>query len=164
MDLRSSVELALNGFGQRLEASLSYGFNVQVTPMRGGVDASSSSASASSLALPPSQLAFAGVSRSPQDPLVLGAPPHHPPPPPPPMRHFPRSLDDSLPPTLSPIEHLSVGVPQYKMSSKVMTIPELWREWTVGLGFGCPPIETLDREYGTAWRDASDRQCTAPGR
>lgn len=40
---------------------------------------------------------------------------------------------------------------QYRMSRTVQTIPELWQEWTVGLG-GQLSIEKLDELYGSGWR------------
>jgi hypothetical protein len=47
------------------------------------------------------------------------------------------------------------------MSRTIQTIPELWREWTVGLQ-GQPSIEQLDALYGSSWRSgpaaASERQ------
>ena len=52
-------------------------------------------------------------------------------------------------------------VPQYHMSRTIQTIPELWREWTVGLQ-GQPSIERLDELHGSSWRSgptaASERQ------
>jgi hypothetical protein len=52
-------------------------------------------------------------------------------------------------------------LPQYRMSRTVQTIPELWREWTVGLQ-GQPSIERLDGLHGSSWRSgptaASERQ------
>lgn len=52
-------------------------------------------------------------------------------------------------------------VPQYRMSRTIQTIPELWREWTVGLP-GQPSIERLDELHGSGWRSgpaaASERQ------
>jgi hypothetical protein len=51
--------------------------------------------------------------------------------------------------------------PPYRMSRTIQTIPELWREWTVGLA-GQPSIEQLDALYGASWRTgpimASERQ------
>jgi hypothetical protein len=55
----------------------------------------------------------------------------------------------------------AVEVPRYRMSRAVQTIPELWREWTVGLQ-GQPSIERLDELHGPSWRSgpaaASERQ------
>ena len=42
-------------------------------------------------------------------------------------------------------------VPQYKLSREISTVPDLWREWTVGLA-GLPSVEELDRRYGSKWR------------
>jgi hypothetical protein len=51
--------------------------------------------------------------------------------------------------------------PQHRMSRTVQTIPELWQEWTLGLG-GQPSIEKLDELYGSGWRSgpsgAAERQ------
>ena len=51
--------------------------------------------------------------------------------------------------------------PRYHMSRTIQTIPELWREWTIGLQ-GQPSIERLDEVYGSSWRSgpaaASERQ------
>jgi hypothetical protein len=71
----------------------------------------------------------------------------------------------SLPnrPVALPITALAQAaeVPQYHMSRTIQTIPELWREWTVGLQ-GQPSIERLDELYGSSWRSgptaASERQ------
>ena len=41
--------------------------------------------------------------------------------------------------------------PPYRISRTIQTIPELWREWTVGLA-GQPSIEQLDALYGASWR------------
>jgi hypothetical protein len=41
--------------------------------------------------------------------------------------------------------------PPYRISRIIQTIPELWREWTVGLA-GQPLIEQLDARYGASWR------------
>ena len=38
------------------------------------------------------------------------------------------------------------------------TIPDLWREWTVGLAVGLPSIDELDRRWGTHWRSPKERQ------
>jgi hypothetical protein len=48
-------------------------------------------------------------------------------------------------------------VPSYKLSRQVMTIPDLWKEWTVGLG-GLPSVASLDAVYGSHWRLRSERQ------
>jgi hypothetical protein len=33
----------------------------------------------------------------------------------------------------------------------IQTVPELWKEWTVGIG-GKPSVEILERQYGASWR------------
>ena len=44
------------------------------------------------------------------------------------------------------------------MSRKLITLPEMWREWTVGV-LGCPSVEQLDRQYGPNWRsEQKERQ------
>lgn len=42
-------------------------------------------------------------------------------------------------------------VPKYRLSRSISTLPDLWREWTIGVK-GSPSIEELDRQYGTKWR------------
>ena len=37
------------------------------------------------------------------------------------------------------------------------TVPELWREWTIGLG-GLLSVVSLDASYGSRWRTTSERQ------
>ena len=49
------------------------------------------------------------------------------------------------------------SAPIYKLCREVKTIPDLWREWTVGLG-GRLSIEELDRHWKSAWRPVSERQ------
>jgi hypothetical protein len=51
----------------------------------------------------------------------------------------------------------TAAVPLYKLSRSIVTIPGLWREWTVGLG-GLPSIAALDSMYGSRWRAPSERQ------
>ncbi|GJJ72547.1 hypothetical protein EMPS_04905 [Entomortierella parvispora] len=43
----------------------------------------------------------------------------------------------------------------YVMNRQVNTVPELWKEWTVGLGPGQPSIRQLEAEYGPSWRTSS---------
>jgi hypothetical protein len=47
--------------------------------------------------------------------------------------------------------------PVYQLSRQVTTVPDLWREWTVGLG-GLPSVAALDATYGSRWRLQSERQ------
>jgi hypothetical protein len=49
------------------------------------------------------------------------------------------------------------SAPSYRLSRQVVTIPDLWREWTVGLG-GLPSVAALDSAYGSRWRSPSERQ------
>lgn len=43
------------------------------------------------------------------------------------------------------------------MSRTIVTVPDLWREWTVGLGNG-PAVQALEDTYGAQWRpDQSER-------
>jgi hypothetical protein len=46
---------------------------------------------------------------------------------------------------------LSEIPPAYEMSRTISTVPDLWREWTVGLGDN-PAVQTLEDTYGPAWR------------
>jgi hypothetical protein len=55
--------------------------------------------------------------------------------PPPPV-----SLGGQLPPA-SPVVSVESYVPSYRLSREVYTIPDLWREWTVGLAVGLPSID-----------------------
>jgi hypothetical protein len=47
--------------------------------------------------------------------------------------------------------------PSYKLSRQVTTVPDLWREWTMGLG-GLPLVAALDAIYRSCWRLQSERQ------
>lgn len=49
-----------------------------------------------------------------------------------------------------PAEHLPAP---YKMSRALVTVRELWTEWTMGLN-GERSIISLEEEFGTAWRRA----------
>jgi hypothetical protein len=48
-----------------------------------------------------------------------------------------------LMPALATIESLAAQPPTYQLSRGISTIPDLWKEWTVGLG-GQLSIEALD--------------------
>ena len=48
-------------------------------------------------------------------------------------------------------------VPIYRLCRDTRTIPELWREWTEGIG-ATPPIKELDRRWGTRWRTGAEHQ------
>lgn len=41
--------------------------------------------------------------------------------------------------------------PSYLLSRAISTVPQLWREWTVGLGGG-PSVQGLEDMYGPRWR------------
>lgn len=45
----------------------------------------------------------------------------------------------------------------YRLSRDVRTIPDLWKEWTISLG-SLPPIDELDRLYGSCWRTGNEIQ------
>jgi hypothetical protein len=59
------------------------------------------------------------------------------------------SLSHSRPFSLSGEE--SHEPPSYLLSRTVSTVPQLWREWTVGLGGG-PSVQGLEDLYGPSWR------------
>ena len=79
----------------------------------------------------------------------------------------PKCQLDALPPTGStfgpaapvplPVEKLAKAAekPRYRMSRTIQTIPDLWREWTVGFQ-GQPSVEKLDELYGADWRSGPD--------
>ncbi len=80
-----------------------------------------------------------------------------------PQRHTPPSpldLNQRQPPAVDlggPMPLQEAAVPSYKLSRQVVTIPDLWREWMVGLG-GLPSVAALDAAYGSRWRSHSERQ------
>ncbi len=78
--------------------------------------------------------------------------------PPPPFLSL-RPLDGPALCTPSVLEALEKNkeVPKYTLSRKISTIPEMWREWTVGT-IGCPSVEELDQRYGTRWRPEHKEQ------
>ena len=45
----------------------------------------------------------------------------------------------------------SAPAPQYRMSRTIITVNDLWQEWTVGLGLS-PSIQALEGTYGAKWR------------
>ena len=60
-------------------------------------------------------------------------------------------------PALAAIEKLATGPPTYHLSRGITTIPDLWREWTVGLG-GQLSVEALDERWGSRWRHGAEFQ------
>lgn len=58
----------------------------------------------------------------------------------------------TLPLPLHTVIEASTSVPfMYQLSRTVSTIPELYKEWTEGLG-GLPSVEELDEQHGSRWR------------
>jgi len=55
------------------------------------------------------------------------------------------------------IESLAAQPPTYHLSRGITTIPDLWREWTVGLG-GQQSVEALDERWGSRWRHGAEFQ------
>jgi hypothetical protein len=49
------------------------------------------------------------------------------------------------------------AVPSYQLSRQIATVPDLWREWTIGLG-GLSAVAALDAAYGSRWRGLLKRQ------
>jgi hypothetical protein len=39
----------------------------------------------------------------------------------------------------------------YELSRTISTVPQLWREWTIGIGGG-PSVQSLEDKYGCRWR------------
>jgi hypothetical protein len=50
-----------------------------------------------------------------------------------------------------------VPPPSYVLSRTVSTVPQLWREWTVGLGDG-PSVQGLEDLHGPRWRQPHSEQ------
>ena len=46
-----------------------------------------------------------------------------------------------------------IGVVQYSMSRNIVTVRDVYREWSTGLGTG-PAVKSLEETYGTKWRKA----------
>lgn len=61
-------------------------------------------------------------------------------------------FDAIAPPLASSLnaELVTKLLPLYRLSRDVQTIPDLWKEWTIGLGF-LPSIDELDWLYGSHW-------------
>jgi hypothetical protein len=60
-------------------------------------------------------------------------------------------------PAPTAIERLAPEPPTYQLSRGITTIPDLWREWTVGLG-GQLSVEALDERWGSRWRRGPEFQ------
>jgi len=58
----------------------------------------------------------------------------------------------------SPMVSAESYVPSYRLSREVYTIPDLWREWTVGLVVGLPSIDQLDCCWTSRWGSPEERQ------
>lgn len=67
------------------------------------------------------------------------------------------AVDLGGPYPLAPAAQAAAAMPSYRLSRQVVTVPDLWREWTVGLG-GLPSVAALDAAYGSSWRSPSERQ------
>jgi hypothetical protein len=62
-----------------------------------------------------------------------------------------------LPRLPTAIERLAPEPPAYQLLRGITTIPDLWREWTVGLG-GQLSVEALDERWGSRWRRGAEFQ------
>jgi hypothetical protein len=94
-------------------------------------------------------LTFTPGSRRAQEPLPLCSLP--------PLR-LPTAGPSSGPmPAPTAIENLAAQPPTYHLSRGITTIPDLWREWTVGLG-GQLSVEALDERWGSRWRHGAEFQ------
>ncbi|OAD75561.1 hypothetical protein PHYBLDRAFT_166795 [Phycomyces blakesleeanus NRRL 1555(-)] len=51
-----------------------------------------------------------------------------------------------------PISQLPDIPVRYRMSRDVQMVPDLWREWHVGLS-GCVSVHEMETRYGVAWRN-----------
>jgi hypothetical protein len=89
---------------------------------------------------------------SPPSPSFRGRPPR------PPLTPQPVSPASSPAVSLGGQPLPPAPVPSYRLSREVCTIPDLWREWTVGLAAGLPSIDELDRHWGPRWRSPKERQ------
>jgi hypothetical protein len=60
-------------------------------------------------------------------------------------------------PAPATIESLAEQPPTYHLSRGITTIPDLWREWTVGLGRQLS-VEALDERWSSRWRHGAEFQ------
>jgi Transcriptional activator of glycolytic enzymes len=75
-----------------------------------------------------------------------------------PLPCLPTAAPSSGPmPAPTAIELLAPEPPTYQLSRGITTIPDLWREWTVGLG-GQLSVEALDERWGSRWRRGAEFQ------
>jgi Transcriptional activator of glycolytic enzymes len=73
-----------------------------------------------------------------------------------PLCSLPTAAPSSGPmPALATIESLAAQPLTYHLSRGITTIPDLWREWTVGLG-GQLSVEALDEGWGSRWRNGAE--------
>ncbi|KAL2622031.1 hypothetical protein R1flu_002236 [Riccia fluitans] len=53
---------------------------------------------------------------------------------------------------------IELNIPKsYKLSRGVVTVIDLWREWTEGLA-GRLPVQLLEKKWGTTWCDGNERR------
>lgn len=131
------MTIALNELAGKLEDFLTGSFSLTFTPGRSrmlpqGYDPAGQPRQHT----PPSPLDL----NQRQPAIDLGGPP---PPAPPALERQEQARGDA--------------VPSYRLSRQVVTVPDLWREWTVGLG-GLPSVAALDAAYGSRWRSPLERQ------
>jgi hypothetical protein len=62
------------------------------------------------------------------------------------------SIAESL---ASPAVH--TGIPTYKMSRGIQTVPEMWNEWENGLSGGLA-VKLLEKQFGTKWCNSLERR------
>jgi hypothetical protein len=122
-------------FGRRVALTL-HSLSTAVQPAPATV-AAATAVMASAVAPPPSTTSFHSVRTSPAPSAAA----------------LPRTdvsvfLTQQPPSALAAVED---SPPQYVLSRTVQTVPQLWREWTVGLG-GKPSVQGLEDLYGRRWR------------
>lgn len=61
------------------------------------------------------------------------------------------SLDNCMPNLGAPTNSIASAPPKYLLNRNVVTVFDLWREWSVGIGNG-PPVSKLNETYGSGWR------------
>lgn len=70
---------------------------------------------------------------------------------PPPDRTIPKGEPANL---SRPLRKYAIPTPlqPYTLSRTIVTVQDLWREWTAGLEPGQPSVLEMNRKYGSAWR------------